>query len=130
MITLSVYAVIMIGCVAVGAVALYIEQNWMAAVAAVVFFFTLMAKCDASPEAVAERRAKAEQAARDAQPHPIREVDGCKVYAWKDGSWHYFTRCGIPGTVSTDRNYTVDVKCGKNCVRHEPHTETIVTEEK
>lgn len=67
-----------------------------------------------------ERR-NAAQAAADAQPHVIREADGCKVYAFKSGDWHYFTRC--PNTVTTERNYTVTV--GKTTQHRQ---ETIVTE--
>jgi hypothetical protein len=71
--------------------------------------------------------AKREQAARDAQdradatPHVIREADGCKVYAFKSGDWHYFTRCGA--TVTTERNWTE--RQGKRTVAKQ---ETIVTE--
>lgn len=70
-----------------------------------------------------EEEGRAEQAARRAEetPHIIREADGCKVYAFKSGEWHYFTRCGA--TVTTDRTYTES--CGKNCRRSK--TETIVT---
>lgn len=39
--------------------------------------------------------AHAAQYRADATPHVIREVDGCKVYAFKAADyWHYFTRCG------------------------------------
>lgn len=69
-----------------------------------------------------ERRQEAQDRA-DATPHVIREADGCKVYAFKNGGyWHYFTRCG--DTVTTERTYTKS--CGKNCTKAE--TETIVTE--
>ena len=35
-----------------------------------------------------------EQIEKDKIPRVISEVDGCKVYAFSDGSkWHYFTRC-------------------------------------
>lgn len=75
-----------------------------------------------------ERRTEAEHK-REATPHVVREADGCKVYAWKDGggtgTTHYFTRCPN-ATVTTDRNYTVS--CGKSCRRDE--TETTVTETK
>ena len=72
---------------------------------------------------------KASQAADAAQeranetPHVIRtSPDGCKVYAFKDGDYHYFTRCS-DGSVTTDRNYTVSH--GKTT---EHKTETIVTQ--
>jgi hypothetical protein len=67
-----------------------------------------------------ERR-NAAQAAADAQPRVIREVDGCKVYTFKSGDWHYFTRCGE--VVTTERHY--DVRVGKT-TQHKQ--ETIVTE--
>lgn len=67
-----------------------------------------------------ERKQEAQRQA-DRQPRVIREVDGCKVYAFKTGDWHYFTRCG--STVTTDRHYQVrEGKVTKNKV------ETIVTE--
>lgn len=69
-------------------------------------------------------KADAEQERRDRTPHVIRETDGCKVYAFKEGEkYHFFTKCPN-ATVTTDRQF--DVKCGKSCTRTE--TETIVTE--
>jgi hypothetical protein len=67
-----------------------------------------------------ERR-QAAQAKADATPHVIREADGCKVYAFKSGDWHYFTRCD--STVTTERHY--QVREGKTT---KEKTETIVTE--
>ncbi|MEX3764494.1 hypothetical protein [Paraburkholderia phenoliruptrix] len=58
----------------------------------------------------------------DATPHVIREADGCKVYAFKSGDWHYFTRCG--STVTTERNWSE--RQGKQTVHK---SETIVTED-
>lgn len=72
--------------------------------------------------------AKSGDAAREAQeradatPHVIREADGCKVYAFKSGDWHYFTRCS-DGTVTTERSYTE--RHGKTT---EHKSETIVTQ--
>lgn len=53
-------------------------------------------------------------------PRVIREADGCKVYAFKDGDrWHYFTRC--PNSqVTTESSYTV--RTGKST---RTETETI-----
>ena len=48
------------------------------------------------PQKVAARSA---QDSADAQPRVIREIDGCKVYAFKSNGWHYFTRC--PSSTST-----------------------------
>lgn len=58
----------------------------------------------------------------DATPHVIREADGCKVYAFKSGDWHYFTRCS-DGSVTTERNWSE--RQGKQTVHK---SETIVTE--
>lgn len=56
-------------------------------------------------------------------PHVIRDSgDGCKVYAFKSGDTHYFTRCSPGDTVTTERNYSERV--GKANVKK---TETIVT---
>lgn len=42
--------------------------------------------------------------------------DGCRVYRFRDGSYHYFVRCDPPATSSG----TFDTRsCGKNCVREE-----------
>jgi hypothetical protein len=38
------------------------------------------------------------------------EKDGCKVYRFLDGNYHYFTNC-------TETSSTVS--CGKNCHREE-----------
>lgn len=48
--------------------------------------------------------AQAEQ--RERTPHVVREADGCKVYAFKDGGrYHYFTRC--PMVTSTESSWEV-----------------------
>ena len=52
----------------------------------------------------------------------IQEVDGCKVYRFYDGDYHYVTRCGEK--VTTQKNW--DEYCGKACIRH--RTEDITTE--
>ena len=44
------------------------------------------------------------QDAADAVPKVFQEVDGCKVYVFKSGNWHYFTRC--PSTTTTDTTTT------------------------
>jgi len=53
----------------------------------------------------------------------IQEVDGCKVYRFYDGDYHYMTRCGEK--VTTQKNW--DEYCGKACIRH--RTEDITTED-
>jgi hypothetical protein len=52
----------------------------------------------------------------------IQEVDGCKVYRFYDGDYHYITRCGEK--VTTQKNW--DEYCGKACTHH--RTENITTE--
>jgi len=52
----------------------------------------------------------------------IQEIDGCKVYRFYDGDYHYVTRCGA--NVVTRKNW--DENCGKACTRH--RTEDITTE--
>lgn len=98
----------------------------------VVFIPTCTYKSCFSDEAVAERKAeeakKAAQYAADQQPRVIREADGCKVYAFKQGDkWHYFTKC--PSTTTTDRTYEQCRKSGKQTIC-EDKTEQIVTENK
>jgi len=84
-----------------------------------------------SDEAVARREAKeAKEKAQDEAdrvPRVIREVDGCKVYAFKEGKWHFFTRC--PQTTTTDRTYESCRQSGKQRIC-EDKTEQIVTENK
>jgi len=53
----------------------------------------------------------------------IQEIDGCKVYRFYDGDYHYVTRCGA--NVITRKNW--DENCGKACTRH--RTEDIRTED-
>lgn len=56
----------------------------------------------------------ADRAARQT-PHVIREVDGCKVYAFEaDGRMRYFTRC--PGDRTTTESSWTE-SCGKACTR-------------
>jgi hypothetical protein len=73
------------------------------------------------------QRKQAAQDAADKQPRVIREVDGCKVYAFKSDQWHYFTRC--PATTTTDRTYKDCHQSGKQTIC-ETKTEQIVTENK
>ena len=53
----------------------------------------------------------------------ISEIDGCKVYRFYDGNYHYVTRCG--DKVTTQKNW--NESCGKACTRRK--TEELVTEE-
>lgn len=69
----------------------------------------------------ASEREKIAQERADATPHVIRQADGCKVYAFKSGDWHYFTRCG-DGNITTERNWTE--RQGKQTIKR---SETIVT---
>ena len=63
-----------------------------------------------------------EQLAKDRSMQVIQEMDGCKVYRFYDGNYHYVTRCGA--NVITRKNW--DENCGKACTRH--RTEDITTE--
>lgn len=99
-----------------------------AMLAIVVFIPACTYKSCFSDEAIAERKADREKEAAqyraDQEPRVIRETDGCKVYAFKEGNhWHYFTRC--PANTTTERTYTE--RSGKTTVRK---TEQIVTENK
>jgi len=60
---------------------------------------------------------------RDHAMQVIQEVDGCKVYRFYDGDYHYVTRCGEK--VTTQKNWNEN--CGKACIRH--RTEDITTED-
>ena len=64
-----------------------------------------------------------EELAQMHKPQVIQEMDGCKVYRFYDGNYHYVTRCG--DKVTTQKNW--DEYCGKACTRH--RTEELVTEE-
>ena len=63
-----------------------------------------------------------EDSARDHAMQVVQEIDGCKVYRFYDGNYHYITRCGA--SVVTRKNW--DENCGKACTRH--RTEDITTE--
>lgn len=103
-----------------------------ALLAVVVFIPTCTYKSCFSDEALAERAAeeakKQAQREADRKPRVIRETDGCKVYAFKEGGhWHYFTKC--PATTTTDRTYESCRQSGKTRTC-ENKTEQIVTENK
>jgi hypothetical protein len=104
-------------------------KDWIITVCIIAISGLAITSCVKSDWYQDSERATAEDHKREATPHVVREADGCKVYAWKDGNGtgktHYFTRCPN-ATVTTERNYTVN--CGKNCTRHE--SETNVTETK
>jgi hypothetical protein len=63
-----------------------------------------------------------EQQAQMHKTQIISEVDGCKVYRFYDGNYHYVTRCG--DKVTTQKNWSES--CGKACTRR--RTEELVTE--
>lgn len=84
-------------------------------------------------DAAAPERAKfAAAQAAEAQPHVIKQVDGCKVYAWKgdSGRYHFFTRC--PGSAtSTETNWQ---ECrtepsGKTTTRRCENRQEVITNE-
>ncbi len=46
--------------------------------------------------------------------------DGCTVYRFLDGSYHYYVRCiDAPGAPTTTAQTTNIVSCGKNCAKEE-----------
>lgn len=74
----------------------------------------------------AERKAAQEQEQQDMQPRVVREVDGCKVYAFKSmDRWHYFTKCPDAST-TTDTAYEECTGSGKTRRCYEKH-DTIET---
>ena len=54
-----------------------------------------------------------EQIAEMQKMQVIQEFDGCKVYRFYDGNYHYVTRCG--DHTATERHYSE--YCGKACIR-------------
>jgi 4-amino-4-deoxy-L-arabinose transferase-like glycosyltransferase len=48
----------------------------------------------ALPSTKQEARQVEEQRQQEKQPQVVSEVDGCTVYRFYDGRFHYFTRCG------------------------------------
>jgi hypothetical protein len=52
-----------------------------------------------------------EQTAEYQKMQIIQEFDGCKVYRFYDGNYHYVTRCG--DHTATERHYSK--YCGKAC---------------
>jgi hypothetical protein len=85
--------------------------------------------CSETEWYIESKKREAAREAADQQPRVVREIDGCKVYAFKSGErWHYFTRCP-DSRVSTDTNHTVTVKSGKS-TSTKTETTTIVTENK
>lgn len=70
--------------------------------------FVLLVSCDEVP---------AEAQVHSSNPGfrvvKLFEADGCTVYRFNDGNYHYFARCGKHTRVS---EY---VPCGKGCTREE-----------
>ena len=64
-----------------------------------------------------------EQQAQMHKTQLISEIDGCKVYRFYDGNYHYVTRCG--DKVTTQRNWSES--CGKACTKR--RSEELVTED-
>ena len=64
-----------------------------------------------------------EQQAQMHKTQIISEMDGCKVYRFYDGNYHYVTRCG--DKVTTQKNWSE--YCGKACTRR--RSEELVTED-
>jgi len=64
-----------------------------------------------------------EQQAQQRKPQVVQEIDGCKIYRFYDGNYHYVTRCG--DKVTTQKNWSE--YCGKACTRRK--TEELITED-
>lgn len=63
------------------------------------------------------------QLVQERKPQVVQEIDGCKIYRFYDGNYHYVTRCG--DKVTTQKNWSES--CGKACTRR--RTEELVTED-
>jgi hypothetical protein len=63
------------------------------------------------------------QLVQERKPQVVQEIDGCKIYRFYDGNYHYVTRCG--DKVTTQKNWSES--CGKACTRRK--TEELVTED-
>lgn len=119
------YVLIIIVCLLLMVIGSFLQNGWLATIAFLIILVTLVTSCEQSEWHQASEKERHNQAALEAQPHVIREVDGCKVYTFKSGDrYHYFTKCG--NITTTESSYSVS--CGKNCSRTE--VETIVTENK
>lgn len=99
---------------------LFVTTLWI--VVPLALLFGLVKGCDSLPYFVERQKQVDIQRKKEETPHVIREVDGCKVYAFKvNQHYHYFTRC--PKDTTTDT--TIEE-------RHNKHTEQridqIVTE--
>lgn len=78
--------------------------------------------CTASDWYQADLQAERQRTEAAKVPRVIREADGCKVYAFKDGDrWHYFTRCPNSQT-TTDSTY--EVRAGKSTRQESESIET------
>ena len=84
-----------------------------------------ISSCTDSQEWKDRKTLEAAREAAYAQPFITKEVDGCKVYAFKQGGlWHYFTRCP-DSQVTTDT--TITERHGKSTTTR---VESIKTEER
>jgi len=99
----------------------YPGTSILLACGAIVLGVTSCVNSDAYREYIA---AKEKQDVADAVPRVVREVDGCKVYAFKSTNWHYFTRCPVETT--TDTGITVVEHHGKTTSSHVEY-DSIVT---
>ena len=93
-------------------------------------FFGYMTYNESLPETKLKAQLKAQEIKKqelaDLQPRPIRYVDNCTVYAFKDmGRWHYFTKC--PGSQVTTDAQSEDCRMVGKHQKCETKTETITT---
>lgn len=119
MITIPAWAIVVAVVLVFGFLWLRYESGFCGFVALATLVVSGVVACENSDWNKRQEAERAEQERREAIPHVIREADGCKVYAWKGGDWHYFTRCSPGDTVTTERHYRES--CGKNktCDRKE-----------
>lgn len=77
---------------------------------------TGIVSCENSDWNQAMKKEQRERDAADSKPRVVREVDGCKVYAFKATPsathWTYFTRCPDSKT-STESAHSRTVRSGK-----------------
>lgn len=120
-----IYVIIILICVLLLFISDALQYEWIGYIATCLAIGTLATSCAQSDWFERKEKKRKELEVKEAQPHIIREADGCKVYTFKaNGRWHYFTKCGKD--VTTESSYSVS--CGKNCSKTE--VETIITEVK
>lgn len=119
----------------IGFVWSFIDRDWgwqfpwgCTVIAIIVAVIGGCVKHESTPEYKAQKVHEEEAKKALLVPHVIREVDGCKVYRWRNSDsdhFHYFTKC--PLDVTTEASRTESRRSGKSTI-YETKTETIKTE--